>query len=353
MADLFSPLKIRRELLKNRIAVSPMCQYSATDGNPSDWHFVHYGSFAAGGAALIIQEATAVSPEGRISDGDLGIWSGEHTKSFIKITSFIESRNCIPGIQLAHAGRKASTYSPWKGDGEVKKEDGGWETLAPGPEAFSDNYPVPKEMNRDDIQKVISDFSSAAKRSVEAGYKIIELHMAHGYLVHQFYSPLSNRRADEYGGSFENRTRLAVEIAAAVRNALPADFPLFARISSTDWADGGWNIDDSVRLAKLLKDNGVDLIDCSSGGAVPRAKIPAAPGYQVQFAEKIKNDAGILTGAVGLITESAQANEIIRNGKADIVFLGREMLRNPRWPLKAAKELKADTDIPNQYKRAF
>jgi 2,4-dienoyl-CoA reductase-like NADH-dependent reductase (Old Yellow Enzyme family) len=353
MVSLFSPLKIRRTVLKNRIAVSPMCQYSAEDGMPSDWHFVHYGSFAAGGASLIIQEATTVSPEGRISDGDLGIWSEEHMKSLMKITSFIETHNCIPGIQLAHAGRKASTYTPWKGEGEVRIKDGGWETLAPSPEPFSDNYPVPKEMDSDDIKKVISDFAAAAKRSMEAGYKIIELHMAHGYLVHQFYSPLSNKRNDEYGGSFENRTRLAVEIAAAVRNVLPADFPLFVRISCTDWADGGWNIEDSVCLAKLLKEKGVDLIDCSSGGAVPKAIIPLAPGYQVQFAEKIRKEAEIMTGAVGMITEPAQADEIIRNGKSDIVLLAREMLRNPHWPLKASKELKAETDIPNQYKRAY
>ncbi|MCI0473893.1 MAG: oxidoreductase, partial [Ignavibacteria bacterium] len=248
---------------------------------------------------------------------------------------------------------KASTYSPWKGEGEVKKENGGWETLAPMAEAFSDKYPVPRKMNKVDIEKVISDFRMAALRSVEAGYKLIELHFAHGYLIHQFYSPLSNKRTDEYGGSFENRTRLALEITAVVRNALPADFPLFARISSIDWADGGWNIDDSVRLAKMFEEIGVDLIDCSSGGAVPKAKIPVGPGYQVQFAEKIKKNAGIMTGAVGMITEPAQADEIIRNGKADIVLLAREMLRNPRWPLKAAKELKAETDIPNQYKRAF
>jgi 2,4-dienoyl-CoA reductase-like NADH-dependent reductase (Old Yellow Enzyme family) len=353
MADLFSPLKIRGIELKNRIAVSPMCQYSAADGIPSDWHFMHYGSFAAGGAGLIIQEATAVSPEGRISKGDLGIWNNEHAKAFKKITSFVETQNCIPGIQLAHAGRKASTHIPWKGEGRLKTEEGGWECIAPSPEAFSDAYSVPREMNKSDIEKVISDFSNAVKRSVEAGYKVIELHMAHGYLVHQFYSPLSNKRNDDYGGSFENRTRLAVEIARETRKVLPAEFPLLVRISCTDWTEGGWNIDESVKLVKTFKSKGVDLIDCSSGGNVSNAKIPVGPAYQIPFAEKIKKEVGILTGGVGLITEPVQADEIIRNEKADIVLLAREMLRNPHWPLKAAKELKAGIEVTNQFKRAF
>jgi len=353
MVNLFSPLTVRGEELKNRIVVSPMCQYSGINGMPTDWHFVHYGSFAVGGAALVIQEATAVSSEGRISGEDLGIWSDEHVKAFNKITSFIKSQNCIPGIQLAHAGRKASTFAPWKGDGEVKPEAGGWESIAPGPEPFSENYPLPKEMDRTDIEKVITDFRNAAKRSIEAGYKIIELHFAHGYLIHQFYSSLSNNRNDEYGGNFENRCRLAIEIIKEVRSILPGDFPLFVRISSTDWTEGGWNIDDSVGLAKMFKDTGVDLIDCSSGGAVPKTKIPAGPGYQVPFADKIKKETGIMTGAVGMITEPAQADEIIRNGKSDIVLLAREMLRNHNWAIKAAKELKAEIEIPNQYKRAY
>lgn len=353
MSNLFSPLKIRGIEFKNKIAVSPMCQYSAVNGMPSDWHLVHLGSRAVGGAALIIQEATAVSPEGRISPEDLGIWSDGQCEAYYRISGFIKSQNCKPGIQIAHAGRKASTYSPWKGEGVVKVEEGGWDCFAPSPIAFSENYPTPKEMSKKDIEKVIIDFKDAAKRSSDAGYEVIELHMAHGYLFHQFLSPLSNRRTDEYGGSFENRCRFALEIVREVRNILPDEFPLFVRISCTDWVEGGWELDDSVKFVKMLKEGGVDLIDCSSGGNVSKAKIPVTPGYQIPFSEKIKKETGILTGGVGLITEPKQADEIIRTGKADLVLLAREMLRNPYWAINAAKELNVKLEVSNQYKRAF
>ena len=353
MSHLFSPLKIRGIEFNNRIVVSPMCQYTAENGMPSDWHLVHLGSRAVGGVALIIQEATAVSPEGRISPGDLGIWSDEQCEAYKRINDFIKSQKCKSGIQIAHAGRKASTYTPWKGEGMVKVEDGGWDCFAPSPIAFSENYPTPKEMSKKDIEKVKIDFKDAAKRSVDAGYEVIELHMAHGYLVHQFLSPISNKRTDEYGGSFENRCRFAMEIVKVVRNVLPDEFPLFVRISSTEWVEGGWGIDDSVKFAKMLKDGGVDLVDCSSGGNISKAKIPIAPGYQIPFSEKIKKETRILTGGVGLITEPKQADEIIRIGKADLVLLAREMLRNPYWVIDAAKELNVKLEISNQYKRAF
>ena len=352
MNKLFSSLKVRGVEFKNRIAVSPMCQYSSINGMPTDWHFVHLGSRAVGGNALIIQEATAVSPEGRISPDDAGIWSDEHADAYKKVNEFITSQNSVPGIQLAHAGRKASTYSPWKGKSEVRPELGGWQVHGPSAMPFADNYPMPKEMDLNDIIKVISDFRTAAKRSVNAGYRVIELHMAHGYLVHEFLSPVSNKRTDKYGGSFENRVRLAFEIVEGVRSELPDDFPLFARISATDWIEGGWTIDDSVRLAILLKTKGVDLIDCSSGGNVQKAVIPAGPGYQVPFAERIKEEAEILTGAIGLITAPEQADNIIRTGQADMILMARGSLRNPYWPLMAAKVLKEDIEWPKQYERA-
>ena len=352
MSKLFSSLKIRGTEFKNRIAVSPMCQYSSLDGMPTDWHLIHLGSRAVGGAALVIQEATAVSPEGRISPEDAGIWSDEHTEAYKKITSFIKSQKSISGIQLAHAGRKASTYAPWRGNGEVKIEDGGWQTYAPSSIRFSDSYPLPKEMSKEDIEKVIDDFRNAATRSIEAGFGVIELHFAHGYLVHQFYSPLSNKREDEYGGSLENRCRLAIEIAEAVRSVIPDGIPLFARISSTDWVEGGWDIEQSVKLVRLLKNAGVDLVDCSSGGNVLRAKIPVGPGYQIPFSARIKKDVNILTGGVGLITKPLQAEEIISSGEADMVLLAREMLRDPYWALNAAKELNVDIEYPEQYLRA-
>ena len=353
MSKLFTPLKIRNIELKNRIAVSPMCQYSSIDGIPTDWHLVHLGSRAVGGAGLILTEATAVSPEGRISPDDLGIWNDEQANAYKRITSFIKSQNSVPGIQLAHAGRKASTYSPWKGNGEVRVEDDGWKTLAPSPISFAENFPHPKEMSEEDIKLVINQFSRAAKRSIEAGFEVIELHFAHGYLVHEFLSPISNQRKDNYGGTLENRCRFAIEIAKSVRQVIQDSTPLFARISSTDWVDGGWDIDQSIQLAKWLKEVGVDLIDCSSGGNVPNAKIPTAPGYQIPVAERIKKETGILTGGVGLITTAEQAEEIISSEKADIVLLAREMLRDPYFALHAAKKLNVNLEyFPKQYLRA-
>ena len=353
MAQLFSSLKIRNIELKNRIVVSSMCQYSSINGTSTDWHLVHLGSRAVGGAGLVFTEATAISPEARISPDDAGIWNEEQANAYKRITAFIKSQNSVPGIQIAHAGRKASTYSPWKGSGEVTIDNGGWQTLAPSPISFADNYPNPKEMDEKDIKLITDQFAQAAKRSIEAGFEVIELHFAHGYLVHEFYSPISNQRKDKYGGTLENRCRFAFEVAKSVREVIPDGTPLFARISSTDWVDGGWDIDQSVQLAQWLKAVGVDLIDCSSSGNVPSAKIPAGPAYQIPFAEKIKKEAKMLTGGVGLITTAEQAEEIIGSGKADIVFLAREMLRDPYWALNAAKKLNVDLkDFPKQYLRA-
>lgn len=353
MSKLFSPLKIRNVELKNRIAVSPMCQYSCNEGVVNDWHLVHLGSRAIGGAGLIITEAAAVSPEGRISPDDAGIWNDEQANAFKRITSFIKSQNAVAGIQLAHAGRKASTYSPWKGNGKIPIENGGWQTLAPSALHFSDNYPRPKEMNEEDINFIINQFAIAARRSVEAGFEVIELHFAHGYLVHEFLSPLSNLRKDKYGGSLENRCRLSIQIAKFVREVIPNRTPLFVRISSTDWVEDGWDIEQSIQLVNWLKAVGVDLIDCSSGGNISGVKIPVAPGYQIPFAEKIKKEANILTGGVGLITDAEQAEKIIAEEKADIVLLARQMLRDPFWALHAAKKLGVDlTDYPKQYLRA-
>jgi 2,4-dienoyl-CoA reductase-like NADH-dependent reductase (Old Yellow Enzyme family) len=353
MSTLFSSLKIRNVKLKNRIAVSPMCQYSSNNGFPTDWHLVHLGSRAVGGAGLIFTEATAISPEGRISPDDAGIWNDDQAGAYKKITTFIKSQKAVPGIQLAHAGRKASTYSPWKGSGKVPIEDGGWQTLAPSPIPFSENFPIPKEMNENDIRIVVEQFSKAAERSIEAGFEVIELHFAHGYLVHEFYSLVSNKRKDSYGGSLENRCRFAIEISESVRKTIPDQTPLFVRISSTDWIEIGWDIDQSVQLAKWLKAEGVDLIDCSSGGNIPNAKIATAPGYQIPFSERIKREAEILTGGVGLITQAEQAEEIIKTEKADIVLLAREMLRDPNFALHAAKKLNVDLeDFPKQYLRA-
>jgi 2,4-dienoyl-CoA reductase-like NADH-dependent reductase (Old Yellow Enzyme family) len=353
MNKLFSPLKIKSVELKNRIAVSPMCQYSSINGMPNDWHLVHLGSRAVGGAGLVFTEATAVSPEGRISPDDAGIWNDEQANAYKRITSFIKSQNSVPGIQLAHAGRKASTYTPWKGTGEVSVENDGWQTLAPSAIPFSGNYPSPKEMSVKDIKLVIDQFCQAAKRSLIAGFEIIELHMAHGYLGHEFLSQISNKRTDNYGGSLENRCRFAVEIAKSVRKIIPDTMPLFVRISASDWTEGGWDIVQSVQLAKWLKDAGVDLIDCSSGGNISNAKIPVAPCYQIPFAQRIKKEANILTGGVGLITTSEQAEQIISKEQADIVLLAREMLRDPYWPMHAAKELDFELkDFPNQYLRA-
>lgn len=350
MPTLFEPFALRGLTLKNRIAVSPMCQYSAVDGFANDWHLVHLGSRAVGGAGLLILEATAVSPEGRITPDDLGIWQDEHVEFLRRINQFIEGQGCAPGVQLAHAGRKASTYAPWKGHGAVA--EGGWETVAPSAVAFSDSYPQPVALDAAGLKKVIADFRSAAERSVQAGFKLIEIHAAHGYLLHQFLSPLSNQRTDTYGGSFENRIRLMLEVVAAVRQVVPDDFPVVVRISATDWTEGGWTADDSVQLATWLRDRGVDLIDASTGGNVPRASIPVGPGYQVEFAERIRREVGIATGAVGLITTPAEAEAIVANEQADLVLLAREELRDPYFPLRAAHELGAEVAWPVQYERA-
>ncbi|KDN53918.1 NADH:flavin oxidoreductase/NADH oxidase [Flavobacterium seoulense] len=350
-SKLFSPLSIKNIILKNRIAISPMCQYSAEDGFANDWHLVHLGSRATGGAGLIIQEATAVSPEGRISLEDLGLWKDEQIEKMKAITAFIKSQNSVPGIQLAHAGRKASVSSPWKGNKKLDVSQGGWQTVAPSEIGYHDDE-TPVALDKNGIQKVISDFKSATKRAVEAGYEVLEIHAAHGYLNHQFLSPLSNKRTDEYGGSFENRIRLTIEILEAVQTEWPANLPLFVRISATDWAEGGWNLEESIALSKILKEKGVDLIDVSSGGAVSHQKITLEPGYQVPFAEEVKKQAGILTGAVGLITEAQQAEEILTSGKADLILFARESLRNPNLGLDFAKALVTDIAWPSQYERA-
>ncbi|WP_264552767.1 NADH:flavin oxidoreductase/NADH oxidase [Flavobacterium sp. N2038] len=352
-SQLFSPITLKNITLKNRIAISPMCQYSAEDGFANDWHLVHLGSRASGGAGLIIQEATAVSPEARISPADLGIWKDEHIEKLKQINTFIVSQNAIPGIQLAHAGRKASVSSPWEGNKKLDFAQGGWQTVAPSAIAYHENEPfLPEALDKNGIQKVISDFKTATKRVVEAGYQVLEIHAAHGYLLHQFLSPLTNIRTDEYGGSFENRIRLTVEIVEAVQTEWPSSLPLIVRISATDWAEGGWNSDESVQLSKILKEKGVDLIDVSSGGLVSHQKISLGPGYQVPFAEKVKKEADILTGAVGLITNAKQAEEILNKGQADLILFARESLRNPNLPLDFAKELDHDIQWPKQYERA-
>lgn len=352
MSVLFSPLTIKGVTLKNRLIVSPMCQYSSVDGFADDWHLVHLGSRAVGGVSLVISEATAVSPEGRISPYDLGIWKDEHIEKLAQITAFIKGQRCVPGIQLAHAGRKASTAVPWKGRGRVTEEEGGWVPVAPSAVAFADYYPMPVELDREGIRKVIADFTEAAGRAFRAGFQVAEIHAAHGYLLHQFLSPLSNQREDDYGGPFENRIRLLLDVVAGVKSAWPADLPLFVRISATDWAEDGWNADDSVRLATVLKTAGVDLIDVSTGGLVSYQQIPVAPAYQLPFAARIKKETGILTSTVGLITDAAQAEAILANGDADAVMMAREFLRNPYFPLRAAADLKADVAWPVQYERA-
>lgn len=352
MSKLFSPVTIKSVQFKNRIIVSPMCQYSSVDGFASDWHLVHLGSRAVGGAGLIITEATGVSPEGRISSEDLGIWKDEHIEKLAQITAFISAQGCVPGVQLAHAGRKASTAVPWKGRAEVPQNQGGWQTVAPSAIPFSDTYPKPVALDLAGIDKVVSDFTAAARRALQAGFKVIEIHAAHGYLVHQFLSPLSNHRADEYGGSFENRIRLLLRIIASVQTVWPADLPIFARISATDWAEGGWNADESVRLAQILKEKGIDLIDVSTGGLAAHQQIPVGPAYQLPFASRIKRETGILTGTVGMITNSVQAETILVNGDADMIIMAREILRNPYFPLEAARDLKENVAWPVQYERA-
>lgn len=352
MVILFSPLQIRSITLKNRIVVSPMCQYSSVDGFANDWHLVHLGSRAVGGAGLIFTEATAVTPEGRISPDDLGLWKDEHIEGLKRVTAFIEAHGSMPGIQLAHAGRKSSMSSPWKGYKIVPESQGGWPTLAPSPIAFNEDHLQPEALTKEGIDRIVGAFRDAAQRALAAGFKVIELHGAHGYLINEFLSPLTNQRTDEYGGSFDNRMRFLLEIIDAVRSVWPAHLPLFLRISATDWVDNGWRTEDSVKLATIVKDKGVDLIDCSTGGVVAHAKISPFSGYQVEYAEAVRK-AGILTGAVGLITTAEKAEEILQQERADLIFMAREMLRDPYFPMHAADQLGyADMPWPPQYERA-
>jgi 2,4-dienoyl-CoA reductase-like NADH-dependent reductase (Old Yellow Enzyme family) len=349
---LFSPLALRGVELRNRIAVSPMCQYSSTDGFATDWHFVHLGSRAVGGAALVISEATAVTADGRISPHDLGIWSDDHVEGLARCVAFIEAQGAVSGIQLAHAGRKASVARPWEGGRAIPPSGGGWQTVAPSAIPMRPADPMPRALATDELPSIVEAFAAAARRSVAAGFRVIELHAAHGYLLHQFLSPLSNRRDDDYGGSFENRCRLTVETVRAVRRVIPPTMPLLVRISATDWAEGGWDEPQSVALARLLTPLGADLFDCSSGGLVAGVPIPLGPGYQVGFAELLRREASVCTGAVGLITEPEHAEAIVAEGKADLVLLARQLLRDPYWPLRAAKRLGADVQWPPQYERA-
>jgi 2,4-dienoyl-CoA reductase-like NADH-dependent reductase (Old Yellow Enzyme family) len=352
MSVLLSPLPLREVTLRNRIAVSPMCQYSAEGGIPTDWHFVHLGSRAVGGAGLVMAEASAVTAEGRISPADTGIWSDAQADAWARIARFVAEQGAVAGIQLAHAGRKASTDAPWRGGRPLPEGEGGWQPVAPSPLQFAAGYAVPRELDGDDIERVVGAFRDAAWRAERAGFQLVEIHMAHGYLLHQFLSPLSNHRTDEYGGSLDNRMRLPLAVARAVREAFPVDRPVFARISATDWVQGGWDLEQAVELARALGGHNVDLVDCSSGGSAPDAKVPLGPGYQVPFAAEIRERARVATGAVGMITEPAQAEAIVASGQADIVFLAREMLRDPYWPFRAARELGAPIEWPQQYLRA-
>jgi len=351
--NLFSSIRLREVELKNRIVVSPMCEYSAFDGHPQTWHLVHLGSRAVGGSGLVFTEATAVEERGRISLGDTGIYLDAHVESWRPIAKFIREQGAAPGMQLAHAGRKASVMVPWLGGKPLEPKDGAWETVAPSAIAFDAGYPKPRALTIAEIESLVKAFAKGAVRALEAGFEVLEIHAAHGYLLHEFLSPLSNHRRDEYGGSFENRTRLVARVAEAVRNEWPERLPLFCRISATDWKEGGWDLPQSVELAKLLKRSGVDLIDVSSGGLVPNVKIPLGPGYQLPFAVAIRGEAGIATGGVGLITEPAQAETVLTNGQADLVFLAREFLRDPYWPRRAAKQLGVTIKPPVQYERAW
>ena len=354
MSPLFSPVTLRDLVVRNRVWVSPMCQYSAVDGVPNDWHLVHLGSFARGGAGLVFTEATAVAPEGRISPADTGIWNDEQRDAWARIVDFVHGQGATAGMQLAHAGRKASTRPPFEGRGYVPPEEGGWQTVGPSAVPFP-GLPAPQELTASDLDRVVADFEAAARRALDAGFDVLEIHAAHGYLLHEFLSPLSNERTDEYGGSFENRVRLLLRVVEAVRAVVPEAAPLVVRISATDWVDDGWTVDDSVALARLLREAGVDLVDVSSGGNA-LASIPTEPGYQVPFARRIRDEAGIATGAVGLVTEPKQADEIVADGAADVVLLARALLRDPHWPLRAAHELGVPVgegiDWPKQYLRA-
>jgi 2,4-dienoyl-CoA reductase-like NADH-dependent reductase (Old Yellow Enzyme family) len=351
--QLFDTLQIRDVQLRNRIAVSPMCQYSCVDGFATDWHLVHLGSRAVGGAALVFVEATAVLPEARISPQDMGIWTDRHIEPLARIARFVASQGAVPGIQLAHAGRKASTRRPWEGVGLIPESDGGWTTIvAPSAIAFDSTYGQPQPLTGDGIRGVLAAFRAAARRAREAGFQLIEIHSAHGYLLDEFLSPLSNRRTDEYGGTLENRTRIVREVASAVRAEWPERYPLFIRISATDWKEGGWDVNQSIELARQLVPLGVDLVDCSSGGLVPNVHIPLEPGYQVRFAAEIRRQANVKTGAVGLITTAKQADLIIREEQADLIVMARQFLRDPYWPLHAAAELQSPIEWPAQYLRA-
>jgi 2,4-dienoyl-CoA reductase-like NADH-dependent reductase (Old Yellow Enzyme family) len=352
MPSLFDSLSLRSLTLTNRIIVSPMCQYSSTDGFANDWHLVHLASRAVGGAAVVFTEAAAVAPDGRISPQDLGIWDDQHIPALARVTRVVRAAGSIAGVQIAHAGRKASTSRPWEGIKGLSPAEGGWMPVGPTVEPFSSTYVRPKALDAAEISGIVDSFRRAAERALEAGFQIVELHAAHGYLVHEFLSPLVNTRSDAYGGSFDNRARLCLEIADAVRGVWPEPLPVFVRISATDWVEGGWDVDQAVELARRLRDRGVDLIDCSSGGAVPHASIPLAPGYQVPFAERVRREAAVATGAVGLITEAKQADDIVRRDQADCVLLARELLRDPYWPLRAARELGHEVSWPAQYLRA-
>jgi 2,4-dienoyl-CoA reductase-like NADH-dependent reductase (Old Yellow Enzyme family) len=356
MPGLFEPLTLRSVTLRNRIGVSPMCQYSSEDGFATDWHLVHLGARATGGAGLVMMEATAVTPEGRITPADAGIWSDAHIDALRRVTRYIEEQGAVPAIQIAHAGRKASHQSPWLGGADLPPAQGGWETVGPSAIAFSDKMRPPRALTKAEIEAHVRAFADGARRAKAAGFKLIEIHAAHGYLLHSFLSPLSNKRTDEYGGDFERRTRFLLETVHAVRAAIGDELPLAVRLSATDWVEGGWTGEDTVALARLLKAASVDLVDCSTGGNVADAKIPVAPGYQVPFADAVRNEAGVASAAVGLITEAKQAEAIVREGRADVVLLARELLRDPYWPLQAALELGvkgAEFPVPKQYKRAF
>lgn len=352
MAHLFDPLKLRDIVLTNRIGLPPMCQYSAQDGVATDWHFVHYGSRAVGGAALMILEATAVNPAGRISVGDLGLWNDEQIEPLARIARFARDNGCVAAVQLAHAGRKASVGRGWQAQSTLAAEDGGWATVAPSPLAFGEGYAAPHELDEAQIRTIIAEFAGAAKRARAAEFSIVEIHAAHGYLLHQFLSPLSNQRTDIWGGSFENRTRLVREVVSSVRAEWPERLPLLIRLSATDWVEGGWSADETVELCRLLKDLGVDLADISTAGLVPTATIPAGPGFQTEFAARIRREADLPAATVGLITAPAQADHIIRSGQADLVLIGREMLRDPYWPVHAAQALGQAVTWPLQYLRA-
>jgi 2,4-dienoyl-CoA reductase-like NADH-dependent reductase (Old Yellow Enzyme family) len=349
---LFEPLKIREITLRNRIMVSPMCQYSYEDGFSNDWHLVHLGSRAVGGAGIVMVEATAVEARGRITPQDLGLWKDEHIPNLQRVAKFIESQGAVPGIQLAHAGRKASTFRPWDvRKGACDEKDGGWRpVVAPSPIPFADNYVLPEALSIDGVKRMIDSFVKAAERALKAGFRIVEIHCAHGYLLHEFLSPIANKRTDMYGGSFENCIRLPLEVVRAVRNVWPEHLPAFTRISATDWLEPeGWDLEQSVKLARILKKEGIDLIDCSSGGMVPYAKIPAGPGYQVSFSERIHKEADIMTGAVGIITSAMQAETILLSEQASVIVIARQFLRDPYWPLHAAAELKEEIEWPCQY----